>query len=105
MGLGKTLQALSIAYYYRDQWPLLIVVPSSLRYPWIDEVEKWFPEIDPAHINLIQAGTDTAYVLHVLTRYIRVFTSNQIQMITGNVDIFACIHFREIERIGNFAWM
>lgn len=32
MGLGKTIQALGIAYYYKASWPLLIVVPSSVRY-------------------------------------------------------------------------
>ena len=59
MGLGKTLQALSAAYFYRNSWPLLIVVPSSMRYPWVDEVEKWFPEIDPSDINVILTGSDT----------------------------------------------
>ena len=58
MGLGKTLQALSVAYFYKDEWPLLIVVPSSLRYPWIEEIERWFPEIHPHDINLIQTGGD-----------------------------------------------
>lgn len=32
MGLGKTIQALAIADYYRNEWPLLIVCPSSMRY-------------------------------------------------------------------------
>ncbi|XP_076382989.1 SWI/SNF-related matrix-associated actin-dependent regulator of chromatin subfamily A-like protein 1 isoform X3 [Megalopta genalis] len=32
MGLGKTIQALGIAHYFRTDWPLLIVVPSSVRY-------------------------------------------------------------------------
>jgi len=58
MGLGKTLQALCIAYYYHSEWPLLVVVPSSLRYPWIEEVEKWFPNIPPDSINLIETGSD-----------------------------------------------
>ncbi|KAK2168608.1 hypothetical protein NP493_1170g00040 [Ridgeia piscesae] len=58
MGLGKTLQALCVSYYYRTEWPLLIVVPSSLRYPWIEELERWLPEIDPHSINLIQSGGD-----------------------------------------------
>ncbi|KAH0621362.1 hypothetical protein JD844_022546 [Phrynosoma platyrhinos] len=31
MGLGKTIQAIAVSYYYRNEWPLLIVVPSSLR--------------------------------------------------------------------------
>lgn len=32
MGLGKTFQALAIASYYRDDWPVLIVTTSSMRY-------------------------------------------------------------------------
>lgn len=31
MGLGKSIQALGIADYYRSDWPLLIVCPSSMR--------------------------------------------------------------------------
>ena len=58
MGLGKTLQALALAYYYREEWPVLIIVPSSLRYSWIDEIEKWFPEITPFEINLIETSAD-----------------------------------------------
>lgn len=34
MGLGKTIQALCIASYYRKEWPLLIVVPSTVRFAW-----------------------------------------------------------------------
>lgn len=62
MGLGKTLQALSIAYYYKERWPLLIIVPASLRYPWIEEIEKWFPDVDPQKINLIMNGADVRFV-------------------------------------------
>ena len=35
MGLGKTIQALGIAHYYKEDWPLLIVSPSSVRYAYI----------------------------------------------------------------------
>ncbi|XP_033624550.1 DNA annealing helicase and endonuclease ZRANB3-like [Asterias rubens] len=58
MGLGKTIQAISVAYCYKSDWPLLIVVPSSMRYPWIEELEKWLPELQPNDINLITSGTD-----------------------------------------------
>ncbi|NWI84756.1 ZRAB3 endonuclease, partial [Pitta sordida] len=58
MGLGKTIQAIAISYYYRNEWPLLIVVPSSLRYPWVDEMEKWIPELSPDDISIIQNKTD-----------------------------------------------
>ncbi|ELA46072.1 hypothetical protein VCUG_02434 [Vavraia culicis subsp. floridensis] len=41
MGLGKTIQALSIALYYSLEWPLLIVAPASLLDNWRDEIEKF----------------------------------------------------------------
>ncbi|XP_065606394.1 DNA annealing helicase and endonuclease ZRANB3 [Cyrtonyx montezumae] len=62
MGLGKTIQAIAISYYYRKEWPLLIVVPSSLRYPWVDEMEKWIPELSPDDISIIQNKTDTGRI-------------------------------------------
>ncbi|NWW99515.1 ZRAB3 endonuclease, partial [Caloenas nicobarica] len=62
MGLGKTIQAISISYYYKNEWPLLIVVPSSLRYPWVDEMEKWIPELSPDDISIIQNKTDTGRI-------------------------------------------
>lgn len=36
MGLGKTVQAICIAAYYRDEWPLLVVAPSSVRFTWAE---------------------------------------------------------------------
>ncbi|XP_054007521.1 SWI/SNF-related matrix-associated actin-dependent regulator of chromatin subfamily A-like protein 1 [Hylaeus anthracinus] len=51
MGLGKTIQALGIAHYYRENWPLLIVVPSSVRYQWADAIYTFLPSI-PAHYIL-----------------------------------------------------
>ena len=63
MGLGKTLQALAIAYHYKEEWPLLIVVPSSVKFSWIEEIEKWLPDIHPQDINLIRSGTDVRLVV------------------------------------------
>lgn len=31
MGLGKTVQACALAKCYQDEWPALVVAPSSLR--------------------------------------------------------------------------
>ena len=70
MGLGKTIQAISVAYYYKDEWPLLIIVPSSLRYCWIEELEKWLPDIQPHEINLIQSGNDARFVFPPLNVHI-----------------------------------
>lgn len=31
MGLGKTFQALAIANYYKEDWPLLIITTASMK--------------------------------------------------------------------------
>lgn len=58
MGLGKTLQAISIMWHYRAVWPLLVVAPSSMRGCWIDELEKWLPGLAPWDFNVIRSGKD-----------------------------------------------
>lgn len=72
MGLGKTLQAISIAYYYKDVWPLLIVAPSSVKFSWIDEIEKWLPEVEPQNLNLIRSGSDIRSVFLSVAKIIMV---------------------------------
>ena len=62
MGLGKTLQAIAISYRYKDEWPLLVITPASLKYPWIEEFEKWLPELYPGDIYLVQCGSDIRYI-------------------------------------------
>ncbi|XP_043965895.1 DNA annealing helicase and endonuclease ZRANB3 isoform X1 [Gambusia affinis] len=59
MGLGKTVQAIAVACAYRAEWPLLVVVPSSLKYPWIEELERWIPELQPGDINLVESKSHT----------------------------------------------
>ncbi|KAI4799347.1 hypothetical protein KUCAC02_016979, partial [Chaenocephalus aceratus] len=59
MGLGKTVQAIAVACAYRKEWPLLVVVPSSLKYPWIEELERWIPELQPGDINLVENKSHT----------------------------------------------
>ncbi len=41
LGLGKTIQGLAIASYYRDEWPLFIVCPSSVKYMWKENTKRW----------------------------------------------------------------
>ncbi|XP_076287420.1 SWI/SNF-related matrix-associated actin-dependent regulator of chromatin subfamily A-like protein 1 [Lasioglossum baleicum] len=48
MGLGKTIQALGIAHYFKQDWPLLIVVPSSVRYQWAEAIYTFLPSV-PTH--------------------------------------------------------
>merc|ERR1719487_1330752 len=44
MGLCKTLQALSLAAQYAEEWPVLVICPSSLRWVWKEQVEEWLSE-------------------------------------------------------------
>eukprot|EP00826_Nyctotherus_ovalis_P002887 TRINITY_DN10581_c0_g1_i4.p1 TRINITY_DN10581_c0_g1~~TRINITY_DN10581_c0_g1_i4.p1 ORF type:complete len:558 (+),score=120.33 TRINITY_DN10581_c0_g1_i4:804-2477(+) len=56
MGVGKTVQALATAYVYKDEWPLLILTPSTLKFVWRDEIKKWLPMIPKGHIEVIQSS-------------------------------------------------
>jgi len=59
MGLGKSIQAIAIAYYYRNDWPLLVVVPSSLTLTWKIEILKWLKGcVREGDINMIKKTTD-----------------------------------------------
>lgn len=57
-GLGKSLQALSVAAYYHEDWPLLIICPSSLRLNWEAEVLKWLPFIKRDNLFIVFNAKD-----------------------------------------------
>jgi SNF2 family DNA or RNA helicase len=40
MGLGKTVQACALAKCYQQEWPVLVVAPSSLRWGWQPELQS-----------------------------------------------------------------
>ena len=52
MGVGKTVQAIGIALLYKEEWPVLIICPSSLKFVWRDEILKWIPDINDDKINI-----------------------------------------------------
>ncbi|ELK30495.1 SWI/SNF-related matrix-associated actin-dependent regulator of chromatin subfamily A-like protein 1 [Myotis davidii] len=58
MGLGKTIQAICIAAFYRKEWPLLVVVPSSVRFTWEQAFLQWLPSLNPELINVVVTGKD-----------------------------------------------
>ena len=45
MGLGKTLQALAIVSAFRQDWPLLVICPSSVRFSWKSAIIREFETI------------------------------------------------------------
>ncbi|NXE60875.1 SMAL1 protein, partial [Calcarius ornatus] len=58
MGLGKTIQAICIAAYYQQEWPLLVVTPSSVRFTWKEAFHRWLPSLSPGSTNVIVSGKD-----------------------------------------------
>lgn len=61
MGLGKTVQSLAIARAYKDEWPVLIVCPSSLRLTWKAEIQQWL-EIPDDEIHVSFKGADVTSI-------------------------------------------
>ncbi|KAK9812924.1 hypothetical protein WJX72_005876 [[Myrmecia] bisecta] len=57
MGLGKTVQAIAIMSLYREEWPCLIITPSSLREQWADALHQWLGITDEK-IRIIYSGKD-----------------------------------------------
>jgi SWI/SNF-related matrix-associated actin-dependent regulator 1 of chromatin subfamily A len=58
MGLGKSRQALAIADFYRDDWPLLIVTNASTRQFWAKEIEDLLSSVTSADIRIFQETRD-----------------------------------------------
>uniref|UniRef100_A0A8C3D3T9 SWI/SNF-related matrix-associated actin-dependent regulator of chromatin subfamily A-like protein 1 n=1 Tax=Corvus moneduloides TaxID=1196302 RepID=A0A8C3D3T9_CORMO len=58
MGLGKTIQAICIAAYYQQEWPLLVVTPSSVRFTWAEAFHRWLPSLSSGSTNVIVSGKD-----------------------------------------------
>ncbi|XP_074047514.1 SWI/SNF-related matrix-associated actin-dependent regulator of chromatin subfamily A-like protein 1 [Macrotis lagotis] len=69
MGLGKTIQAICIAAYYREEWPLLVVTPSSVRFTWEQAFHRWLPSLSPDSTNVVETGKDnlTAGLINIVS--------------------------------------
>ena len=59
MGLGKTVQAIGLAKWYRDDWPLLIVCPSSLCFQWQECIKQWIEDISVNEIHVVAKLNET----------------------------------------------
>ncbi|TKR77705.1 hypothetical protein L596_018627 [Steinernema carpocapsae] len=58
MGLGKSIQALAIAKFYRNEWPLLIVCPSTVKFSWKGQIEQFLPFVPPEDIMVVDKSKD-----------------------------------------------
>lgn len=58
MGLGKTREALAIADFYREDWPLLIVTTASMKTRWRKETADLLPSVNVADIRILDSKKD-----------------------------------------------
>lgn len=59
MGLGKSRQAIGIADFYRDDWPLLIITNASTRQFWSQEIERLLPYLTFHDVHIVQGPRDS----------------------------------------------
>ncbi|KAL4222277.1 SWI/SNF-related matrix-associated actin-dependent regulator of chromatin subfamily A-like protein 1 [Mactra antiquata] len=95
MGLGKTIQAICLAYYYRNDWPLLVVVPSSVRFDWAQNFQRWVPSLDPQCINTVVSGKDscTTGLINILSYDLMARKANNLKDKRFQVVIMDECHF------------
>lgn len=55
MGLGKTPQGIALAAYYKKDWPVVVLAPSSLLFNWKKEFMTWLG-LEDKDINVIKKG-------------------------------------------------
>ncbi len=76
MGLGKTLQVIAFLLSKQDysQPPSLVVAPTSLMYNWLDEIERFAPELKAAVVagsraerEKILSGADASFDVLITT--------------------------------------
>ena len=51
MGIGKTIQAIAYCALHQDQWPVLVMCPSNVKYNWAKEVARWLPDATVEVVN------------------------------------------------------
>ena len=49
------LQAIAIAVHYANEWPLLVICPTSMSLTWCEELERWCPFLAPGDIDLVRS--------------------------------------------------
>ena len=58
MGLGKTVQTLACCAHYYADWPMLIIVPSSVAGAWESEIAKWLPMVKEDDVYVAKSSSD-----------------------------------------------
>lgn len=65
-GLGKTLQSICISALFRENWPVLVVCPSSVKKMWANEYMKWL-NIDESDIKIMDGKDMTLSQINIIS--------------------------------------
>jgi SWI/SNF-related matrix-associated actin-dependent regulator 1 of chromatin subfamily A len=55
------VQAIAVSCHYSDDWPVLVICPSSLRLNWQDEFMRWVPGMGKHRVHVILKGKDGVF--------------------------------------------
>jgi SWI/SNF-related matrix-associated actin-dependent regulator 1 of chromatin subfamily A len=77
MGLGKTVQALGAAYWFREDWPLIIVCPASVTRTWQQAILKWIDFVTPDDISIADSPSQFPNTRIVIMSYERLSRSTE----------------------------
>lgn len=66
MGLGKTRQALAVADFYREDWPLLIISTAATRTWWQKQIIDLLPKVNVMDIHVMESSKDSIMSAKVL---------------------------------------
>ena len=61
MGVGKTIQAIALCGLYKEDWPVLVICPGSIKYSWKSEIIKWLEIKNEHKVQVINSSNDTIY--------------------------------------------
>ncbi|KAI1295546.1 SWI/SNF-related matrix-associated actin-dependent regulator of chromatin subfamily A-like protein 1 [Halotydeus destructor] len=89
MGLGKTVQALGIAEWYRDDWPLIIIAPASMTMVWKSAVLNWISGLDESHVEIVRDNKGLSNRIITIMSYDRLArAAEEVEKRKANVIIF-----------------
>lgn len=106
MGVGKTIQAIGCTSVFQEDWPVLIICPSSLKYNWKDEIENWLKDIIKSRdmVQVIKTSSDdfkTGRKFYIISYDLSLRIEKKLQEMEFNFIIADEVHYlksREAKR-------